>query len=352
MVNNNHFAVIMAGGVGSRFWPVSTQEHPKQFHDMLGTGKSLLRHTFERLSRVIPPQNILISTNDRYRTLVLETLPEVSENQLVLEPAMRNTAPAVLYAALKIQQQNPEAVMIIAPSDHWIEKEDVFIDTLNQAFKHASQHDVLMTLGIQPTYPNTGYGYIQYDNTAGAVKKVVRFTEKPDIDTAQRFLAQGNYLWNAGIFIWSAQSILKAFKMYQPSMLKVFNHDNNVYNTALEAGFIQDNYPKAESISIDYAILEPSENVEVIPVEMGWNDLGTWGSLYEKLPKDTNKNAVIGGQTIIENAGGNMIRTSNQKKVFIQGLQDFIIIDEGDFLVILPKENEQDIKSISQKLTS
>ena len=350
-MNKNYYAVILAGGVGSRFWPVSTEEYPKQFHDMLGTGKSLLRHTFDRLNTSIPKENILISTNERYGTLVLETLPEISKNQLILEPVMRNTAPAILYAAMKIKQQNPDAVMIIAPSDHWIDREDVFQDKLTLAFKYASSNDVLMTLGIMPSNPNTGYGYIQYLKDSDQIKKVIRFTEKPHLEKAKEFIVQGDYLWNAGIFIWSARSIEKAFQVFQPLMYELFKNGEKAYNTDFEDDFIRDNYSNSQSISIDYAILEQADNVKVIPVDMGWNDLGTWGSLYEKLIKVNQQNAIVKGQVSTEDSSGNLIRTSSNKKVFIKGLHNYIIVEEGDFLLILPKDSEQDIKTISKKMT-
>ena len=349
-MNKDHFAIILAGGVGSRFWPVSTENHPKQFHDMLGTGKSLLRHTFERLNKSIPKENIFVSTNKRYGDLVLQTLPEISKNQLVLEPAMRNTAPAILYAAMKIRQLNPNAVMIIAPSDHWIEREDVFVEKLAMAFEHVSSYDDLMTLGIKPTSPNTGYGYIQYKSGSHPVKKVLRFTEKPDLEQAGRFVAQGDYLWNAGIFIWSVKSILKAFRSFQPAMYELFYKGINTYNSDFEDDFINENYCKTDSISIDYAILEQSNKVSVIPVDMGWSDLGTWGSLFDKLIEKEKNNAIVRGHVFEEDSTGNIIRTSGNKKLFIKGLHNYIIVEEGDFLLILPKDNEQDIKSISKKM--
>jgi len=278
-MNNNYYAVIMAGGVGSRFWPMSTQENPKQFHDMLGAGKSLIQKTFDRLAQTIPSENILISTNKRYENLVLEQLPNVSKNQLLLEPSMRNTAPCVLYAALKIKAINPDAVMIIAPSDHWIDDEETFTNNIKEAFEFCENNDVLMTLGIQPNSPNTGYGYIQFDESISSIKKVKQFTEKPDLETAQKFVDSGEYLWNAGIFIWSAKSIIEQFKNQLPVMHSLFNKGNDSYNSANENQFIDENYSDAENISIDFGILEKATNVHTLPVEFGWNDLGTWGSL-------------------------------------------------------------------------
>jgi mannose-1-phosphate guanylyltransferase len=344
------YAVIMAGGVGSRFWPVSTPENPKQFHDMLGTGKSLLQHTFDRLVPLIPENQILISTNDQYRTIVQQQLTNITDNQLVLEPAMRNTAPAILYAAVKIYAQNPDAVILIAPSDHWIDREDVFLDSLQLAFDKCSREDVLMTLGIVPTYPNTGYGYIQFQKDENQIKKVNRFTEKPNYENAVKFMESGEYLWNAGIFIWSAKSILKAFETNLPQTFELFAKGNAVYNTAGETAFIQSNYPEAENISVDYAILEKADNVYVLPVDMGWNDLGTWGALHQKLNKDQHENAVVYAQTYLTDASGNMLRTPIGKKVVIKGLHDFIVVDHEDVLMIIPRSEEQAIKELSQKI--
>ncbi len=346
-MNKNYYAILMAGGVGSRFWPVSTSDFPKQFHDMLGTGDTLIQKTFARLSRLIPEENIFILTNERYNDLVLEQLPKVSQRQVVLEPAMRNTAPCILYAALKIQKENPDAVMIVAPSDHWIEDEEAFTQNIETAFEACQNSDRLMTLGITPTFPNTGYGYIQYEKEAAdAVKPVLQFTEKPDYENAKRFLSEGNYLWNAGIFVWSARTIVNAFEAFQPTLYALFEQGLSVYNTEFEDDFIRDNYGKAENISIDYAILEYSKKIFVLPVSFDWNDLGTWGSLYDKLPKDDEKNAVVLAKTLLNDAKGNLVRTSSEKVVVVDGLEDYIIVDKDDVLLIYPKAKEQDIKKV------
>ena len=345
-MNTNYYAVIMAGGVGSRLWPVSTEKYPKQFHDLLGTGESLLQKTFNRINQLIPVENILIATNKRYEQLVLEQLPEISNKQLLLEPAMRNTAPCILYAALKIRQQNENAVMLVAPSDHWIENETEFIKNIETSFKACAKEDMLMTLGIQPNHPNTGYGYIQFEENSSEIKKVKTFTEKPNLEKATEFLASGDYLWNAGIFVWSVSSILNAFKKYLPKMVDILDNGNNVYNTDLEDDFIKNNYEKCEDISIDFGIMERSEKVHVLPVDFGWDDLGTWGSLYNKLSKDKYQNATVGAKTIFKDANGNMISTQNGKKVVVQGLQDFIVVEKDDVLVICPRKEEQDIKQL------
>ncbi len=346
-MNKNYYAVLMAGGVGSRFWPVSTEAYPKQFHDMLGTGSTLIQKTFSRLNKFIPTENILILTNERYNDLVLEQLPTINQNQVVLEPAMRNTAPCILYAALKIQKMNPEALMLVAPSDHWIEDERAFEVDVKSCFNKCEKEEVLCTLGIQPSSPNTGFGYIEYEKrNVEKLKKVVQFREKPDKETAKEFLKQGNFLWNAGIFIWSATTIVNAFKKYQPEQFALFQNGFSCYNTSKEQDFIGQNYAKAKNISIDYAILERSKAIFTLPATFDWNDLGTWGALYEKLGKDSSKNAIVNGQALLEDAKGNMIRSSNGKVVVIDGLQDYIVVENEDVLLIYPKSKQQEIKKI------
>jgi mannose-1-phosphate guanylyltransferase len=350
-MNKNNYAILMAGGVGSRFWPISTKEFPKQFHDMLGTGETLIQKTFHRLAKIIPQENIFILTNEIYNDLVFAQLPQVTKRQVVLEPAIRNTAPCILYASLKIQKENKDAVMIVAPSDHWIEDENAFTQNVQQAFDFCAENDALMTLGIQPTFPNTGFGYIEFDKeTKDAIKTVEQFREKPDYKTAKEFIAQGNFLWNAGIFMWSANSVVNAFKNNQPELFSLFEQGYDVYNTDFEDDFILENYAKAENISVDYAIMEKSENVYVLPATFDWNDLGTWGSLYDKLDKDENNNAVVNARTLTEDASGNMIRTKKDKIVVVDGLQDYIIVDKDEVLLIFPKAKEQDIKKVLQKV--
>ncbi|WP_299557048.1 mannose-1-phosphate guanylyltransferase [Seonamhaeicola sp.] len=350
-MNKNYYAILMAGGIGTRFWPVSTPDFPKQFHDMLGTGDTLIQKTFQRLSRLIPKENIFILTNERYNDLVLEQLPEVEQRQVVLEPAMRNTAPCILYAALKIQKENNDAVMIVAPSDHWIEDEVAFTKNVQTAFDYCSENDALMTLGIQPTFPNTGYGYIEYNKAStDEIKSVHQFKEKPIYEVAKQYIRQGNFLWNAGIFMWSVASVIKAFQKNQPELYQLFESGLDTYNTDLEDNFIRDNYPKAENISVDYAIMEKSDNVFVIGAEFDWNDLGTWGSLYDKLDKDSHNNAISNARSLAENAEGNIIRAPKDKLVVIDGLKDYIIVDHDKTLLIYPKDKEQDIKQIQQRI--
>ena len=341
----------MAGGVGSRFWPVSTQDYPKQFHDMLGTGDTLIQKTFNRLAKIIPKENIFILTNERYNDLVFEQLPEVTKRQVVLEPAMRNTAPCILYASLKIQKENPNSVMIVAPSDHWIEDEKSFAKNVQQAFDFCSNNDALMTLGIQATFPNTGYGYIEYDkNSEETIKPVNQFKEKPVYAVAKQYVERGNFLWNAGIFMWSVASVIKAFINNQPELYELFEQGIDVYNTDFEDDFIRDNYGKSENVSVDYAIMEKSTNVYVIVAKFDWNDLGTWGSLYDKLEKDGHNNAILNAKTLAENAEGNIIRSKKGKLVVIDGLSNYIVVDNDDTLLIYPKSKEQDIKQVLQRV--
>lgn len=346
-MNSHYYAVLMAGGVGSRFWPVSTRSYPKQFHDLLGSGQSLLQRTFTRLSRFIPAENILILTNADYRDLVLGQLPQIGPAQVVTEPAMRNTAPCILYAALKIRKMDPDACMVVAPSDHWIEDEAAFERDVVRCFEAASTTPALCTLGIKPTFPNTGFGYIEFDqgaDGASGLKKVRQFREKPDYETARAFLAQGNFLWNAGIFAWSASSIVDAFRCYQPEQYALFAGGLDVYNTPAEAAFIEANYARAANISIDYAIMERSDQVYVLPASFDWNDLGTWGSLYDKMDKDPKGNAIARGSVLTENCSGNMIRLPEGKIGVLEGLEGYIVVDTESVLLIVPKTREQEIK--------
>lgn len=351
-MKNHYYAVIMAGGVGSRFWPVSTEENPKQFHDMMGIGASLIQSTFSRLKKIIPKENIFVATNSRYKEQVLKHLPGIDERQLLLEPVMRNTAPCVLYSAFKISNLDPEAVVVIAPSDHFIANTEEFVKNIQTAFDACEKNDILMTLGIQPSNPNTGYGYIRYVEGPDPIKKVENFTEKPDLQTAKRFLSDGSYLWNAGIFVWSVKSILSSFKNNLGEMYRLLAGGEKDWNTDSEDNFIQANYKKADNISIDYGIMEAAENVFVLPVDFGWNDLGTWGSLFDKLPKDQYNNAVINAKSVFIDAANNMVRTQKDKKIVVKGLSDYIIVETKDKIMILPKSDEQAIKLISNEATA
>jgi len=346
-MDKNYYAVIMAGGVGSRFWPMSTEQFPKQFHDMLGTGSTLIQKTVSRFEKIIPSENILIATNKKYENLVFGQLPKISSKQLLLEPAMRNTAPCILYSAFKIYNENPDGIMVVAPSDHWIEDEQEFLKNIKTAFDFCTENDALVTLGIQPTNPNTGYGYIQFESSENELKKVKKFTEKPNLEIAEQFLKSGDYLWNAGIFVWSAKSILNAFKTHLPEMFAIFSEGENNYNTALETQFIESNYAFSENISIDFGIMEKANNVFVLPVNFAWNDLGTWSSLYHELKKDSNQNATLGGNVIYIDSANNIVQTQSKKRVVIKGLNDYIVIEKEDVMLICPKNKEQEIKQIT-----
>jgi mannose-1-phosphate guanylyltransferase len=320
--NQNYYAVIMAGGVGSRFWPLSTAKYPKQFHDMLGIGETLLQSTFNRLTNVVPYENILILSNEAYNDIIKEQLPKISQEQIILEPAMRNTAPCILLAAMKIKKQNPDAVMIVAPSDHFINNEDAFTADINMAFEAVMKDDILITLGIKPTFPNTGYGYIKYeDEKESPLKRVKVFTEKPTLINAKKYIEEGNYVWNAGIFIWKASFIIDSFHTHLPEMFELFNKGEKDLNTPKEKKFVDATYPEAQNISIDYAILEKSNDIYVIPASFKWSDLGTWGSLHEELAKDDDDNAVVSAQLLPQDSTGNMVYTHNSKVVVLHGLK-------------------------------
>jgi mannose-1-phosphate guanylyltransferase len=351
-MKEHYYGVIMAGGIGSRFWPVSTAEFPKQFHDMLGTGHSLLQSTYRRLTKFIDPAQVLILTNDRYRELVCEQLPGCRDQQLVLEPAMRNTAPCILLSALKIAKMDPEGVMLVAPSDHWIENEDAFRADVENAFKRCSEQEVLMTLGIVPTFPNTGYGYIEYDKAdSSLVKPVKQFREKPDYETAREFIDAGNFLWNAGIFIWKASTVVAAFKRHLPQMYNLFASGAEHLNNESEFSFVKEHYHLAENVSVDYGIMEKADNVMVQPASFDWNDLGTWGALHDKLDKDYKGNTVVRAITHLRDSSGNTVFTEKTKLVVVDGLDDYVIVDKDDVLFIYPRDKDQDIKSLLKELT-
>lgn len=344
--------MLMAGGVGSRFWPVSTAAHPKQFRDLLGKGETLIQTTFKRLAQLVPQENIYILTNEAYEGLVQEQLPGVKEEQIVLEPVMRNTAPAVLLAALKVHKKNKDAVMIMAPSDHWIEDDAKFCADVETAFEAARKGESIITLGIRPTLPNTGFGYIKYDPQEKVkVKPVEVFTEKPSYELAKQFINSGDHLWNAGIFIWSVEYIIWSFQKNLPEMYRIFSGESDLLNTSAEKKFVKDTYPAAENISIDYGILEREKGtVYVIPASFDWNDLGTWGSVYSESVKDDQNNAALNVRLVAENASGNIITSDKNRVVVIEDLADYIIVDENEILLIVPKKKEQEIKHIREKV--
>jgi mannose-1-phosphate guanylyltransferase len=346
MKNEKLFGLIMAGGIGSRFWPLSTPEMPKQFLDILGIGKSLFQLTFERLEKTIPPHQIYILTNSKYASIVAEQLPMLNEAQIICEPERKNTAPCILYAALKIKKINPNSTLIVAPSDHLILNESLFNDQLEIAISEA-QNNHLVTLGVKPTRPDIGYGYIEFESNsttiAGQVFAVKQFREKPDLETASEFLSSGNFYWNAGIFIWKIDAILHAFQKYQPGLLELFSHIS--IDSSAEEDDLALAFKTCIDISIDFAILEHADNVSVVLTSFDWSDLGTWGSLIEKITPDENKNAVIHGEAHFFDAQGNLVYFPTNKKVIIDGLRDFIVIDSPEKLLIIPKTNEGKLKS-------
>ena len=347
-MNKNNYAVIMAGGIGSRFWPMSKSSFPKQFLDILGTGETLIQQTFNRLERICPPENILIVTNTNYKNLCLEQLPNVVESNILCEPAMRNTAPCVAYAAFKIQSMNEDANMIIAASDHIILKEDEFVRVTNDCLDIVAKNDVLLTLGITPSRPDTGYGYIQFseDNLSGSKKarKVKTFTEKPNQELALNFLDSGDFLWNSGMFIWSAKSITLAYRKHLRDMHDIFDEGKQFYNTINEKEFIDRVFPACKNISIDYGIMEKSENVYVYPADFGWSDLGTWGSLYSHLELDEYKNTIQGNNVMMYDSSDNLVKVSDDKLVVLQGLQGYIVVENEGTILVCKKEDEQKIK--------
>ncbi len=334
----------MAGGIGSRFWPMSTMKFPKQFQDILGTGRTMIQQTYDRVSQLIPRENIFVITNKEYVELCALQLPEIPEENIVGEPMMKNTSACNLYMANKIGQINPEAKLVVLPADHLILKEQKFITKIELAFKLVSENDYLVTLGIKPTRPDTGYGYIQYlSNDTDEVFKVKTFTEKPSLEIAKTFIESGDFLWNAGIFVWSCKSILSAFDKYLPEMFQQFNYCE--YNSNAEGDCIDMIYPKVAKISIDNGILEKAKNVYVIPADLGWSDLGTWTSVYQNAEKDDSNNSLNSKNVLMYNSKGNILRLKNKNKAaVIDGLKNYIIVDTDKALLICPRDNDQLIK--------
>ncbi len=350
---SNNYVAIMAGGVGSRFWPASRTARPKQFLDIMGVGKSLLQLTYERFLKLVPKENIFIVTNGIYKDLVKMHLPELTYNQILCEPSRNNTAPCIAYTAFKLQQLNPNANFIVAPSDHIILKEDAFVDQLKKALAFTDANDALVTLGISPSRPDTGYGYINYQQDtqpAAGVFKVEAFREKPNLETAKGYITQGGYLWNAGIFVWKAASILKAFQQHATEIYDILGQDKAQYNTATEQAFINKMYPTTPSISVDYAIMENADNIYTLPSEIGWSDLGTWGSLHAESDKDDAQNVVKSDRAVLKEVKNCLIQMPENKLIVANGLEDFIIIDEEDVLLIYPKSKEQEIKAVTKEL--
>lgn len=341
----------MAGGVGSRFWPVSRTEFPKQFIDFFGVGKTLIQSTYDRFLQICPPENIFIVTNELYVDLIKEQLPQISDNQILAEPVMRNTAPCIAYGSMKIAEINPDAVIVVAPSDHTIANQKGFIQAIEQSMEAAAANQSLITLGIKPNRPDTGYGYIQYvDDTLAsdpAIHKVKTFTEKPNLELAQSFIQSGDFLWNAGIFIWSAKAIKQAFEKHLPEMYEIFHQGKPFYNTVSEIEFIANAYLQCTNISIDFGIMEKADNVYVLPADFGWSDLGTWASIYEMAEKDYVGNAVIPSEQVMMFDSSNcMVNVPGEKLVILQSLHNYIVVESNNMLLICPRAEEQNVKNI------
>ena len=336
----------MAGGIGSRFWPLSRTDYPKQFLDILNTSQTLIQSTWQRFSKFILPENIYVVTTEQYRDIVAKQIPSLPTENIICEPSRKNTAPCIALISYKLHQQNPSANLICAPADHLILDEEGFITTCMEGLRFTSHIKALVTLGIKPSRPNTGYGYIQYDQHAAGenVFKVKTFTEKPDTELAKTFIASGDFLWNAGIFVWQVKNIIKAFEKFMPEMHEVFDAEKDNFNSKKEKQAIERIYPQCVNISIDYGVMEKADNVYIIPSSFGWSDLGTWASTYENLEKDYLGNAVAGNHVVIIDGTKNMVHADNKKMVLLQGLDDFIVVDTKDVLLICKKEKEQAIK--------
>jgi mannose-1-phosphate guanylyltransferase len=346
----HHYAIIMAGGVGTRFWPMSTTQRPKQFLDILGSGETLLQQTYQRLLKVCNNDNIYVVTSLHYEQLVAEQLPALLKENILCETARKNTAPCVAFASYKIHKRDPQAITIVAPSDHLIKKEDTFVKAIGSCFEKAAAEDCLITLGIKPTRPDTGYGYIQFVESDiiekdKRIKKVKTFTEKPDIEMANFFLDSGDFLWNSGIFIWSTQSIINAIEKHDPELANVFKEGWEFYNTEKEKQFLDRAYATCKNISIDYSVLEKADNVYVRSSILGWSDLGTWGSLYGQIDHDSDKNALVGKNIITYNCNNCIVQVPKEKLVVLQGLEGYIVVESEGVLMICKKEDEQQIRN-------
>jgi mannose-1-phosphate guanylyltransferase len=345
-MDNNNYVAIMAGGIGSRFWPLSRTDFPKQFLDILNTGRTLIQATFDRFTLFVPTENIFIVTTQQYKEIVAQQLPDIPLANILCEPSRKNTAPCIAYISYKLNQINPDANLICAPADHIILDPQGFKETCLQALHFTAHIKALVTLGIKPTHPNTGYCYIQYDQqkVSENVFKVKTFTEKPDKELARTFISSGDFLWNAGIFVWQVKNILKAFEIFLPEMHDVFDAEKDNFSSEREKEAIERIYPQCVNISIDYGVMEKADNVYIIPSSFGWSDLGTWASAYENFDKDYLDNAVSGNNVMIIDATKNMVHADNNKLVLIQGLDDFIVVDTDDVLLICKKDKEQEIK--------
>ena len=346
---NNCYCVIMAGGSGTRFWPVSRTSKPKQFLDMAGTGKTFIQQTYERFLRIVPKENILIVTAAKYKDLVLEQIPELDSENLLLEPYSRNTAPCIAYATYKLLQRNPEANIVVTPSDHAIDNDELFAETIRKAFEYVEDNDVLMTLGVLPTRPDTNYGYVQavggkkaYENDEPM--EVKTFTEKPDKDMANLFISTGEFFWNAGIFVWRGKTIKSEMERHLPEVTGLFIGWEMALGSKIEKDFIAKAYTDCINISIDYGVMEHAKNVCVMPSDFGWSDLGTWGSLYELSDKDEHQNVILHSDAIYYDSHGNIVTLPKGHLAVIQGLEDCIVSESNGVLLICKRADEQQIR--------
>lgn len=343
------YLVVMAGGIGSRFWPFSRTHHPKQFHDVLGVGKSMLRLTVDRFAGICPPENVFVVTNRDYVDLVQQHLPEIAADQILAEPIGRNTAPCIAYASYRIAQRDPQATIIVSPADHAVLKEEEFRDAIGRAVQAARTHDVLITLGIQPSRPDTGYGYIQFHDDGkttelpGGLKKVKTFTEKPNLELARMFVESGDFLWNSGLFVWRADVIVHAFHHYLSDIAEVFDEGKLLLGTVAESSFISQAYSRCRNISIDYGVMEKADNVYVLPADFGWSDLGTWDSLHRMGHHDADGN-VIDGDAILYDTKECVIKTPSERLVVVQGLEGYIVAEYDNVLLICKRTEEQRVK--------
>ena len=347
----NHL-VIMAGGVGSRFWPMSTAEHPKQFIDVLGVGRTLFQLTYDRFEGIVSPENVWVVTNEKYAGIVHQQLPEIPEGNILKEPCRRNTAPCIAYVSWRIKNADPKANIVVAPSDHIVTDPTEFRRVISECLKFTSESDAIVTLGMRPTRPETGYGYIEADLSAPSARnkeifRVVKFREKPELETAIKYIQQKNFLWNAGIFIWSASTIINAFRVYQPALARIFDRIRDKLGTPEEQKYIDEVYPDCENISVDYAIMEKTDEIFVCPTSFGWSDLGTWGSLLLQSKRDLYGNAVISKGADLYETKNSIINVQDAKKVVIQGLDGYIVAEHDGVLLICQLSEEQRIKQFS-----
>lgn len=346
-MNKNHYCVIMAGGIGSRFWPLSRTEKPKQFVDILGIGKTFIQMTFERFAPFIPTENFIVVTGEIYKDLVLEQLPQLTKDQVLLEPARRNTAPGLAYAAYKLRKMNPDAVMVLTPADHLILDTKTFSDVMQQSLSHAEEHKHLLTIGITPSFPSTGYGYIEVEDTSTSFSKVTSFKEKPDYDTAVQFIEDGRYRWNSGMFVWSIKAIDEALQQHLPNVSDLFQSVGPYYYTSDEQKKVNKVFISSESISIDYGIMEKANNVYVTSADFGWSDLGTWTSLYEQSTKDDADNVLAGDKIIATDTQNCFVKQLNPDKlVVVDGIEDLLIVDTEDVLLICDRRDEDHVKRV------